>query len=205
MATVPPPRSPPRSPRRPCARRAFSQLDQGLSRGEAVLPVPVREIALAGGEAPLQVYDPSSPAGLRCTPGPPRHARSARRGSARDVAGPHPVTAPADPSTLALPPFRPPRPLHRLQGSPLRPSSSSSPPRRKSASWCMQSCSERAWCAGWCARRAPPMGRGRSTTGCDDDVPWRLVEVDANIDVGRGRLAHDEEVGEPLRLADRPR
>ena len=40
---------------------AFPNSSKGYIPGPGNVRVPVREIALSGGEAPLQVYDPSGP------------------------------------------------------------------------------------------------------------------------------------------------
>ena len=98
---------------------AFPNSTKVYLEGPRGIRVPVREIALAGGEAPLQVYDPSGPQGFDVRRGLPAMRDPWIR--ARDVVD-TPVTAPADPSALPpVPPFRPPRPLHR-HPAPLRPS-----------------------------------------------------------------------------------
>ncbi len=80
---------------------AFPNSTKVYLEGPRGIRVPVREIALAGGEPPLQVYDPSGPQGFDVRRGLPAMRDPWIR--SRDVTD-TPIAAP--PSAAALPAFR---------------------------------------------------------------------------------------------------
>ena len=80
---------------------AFPNSTKVYLEGPRGVRVPVREIALSGGEPPLRVYDPSGPQGCDVRQGLPRPRQAWIEARAVEAV---PISA-AEPS--ALPPFRP--------------------------------------------------------------------------------------------------
>src|SRR5690242_6638767 len=95
----------------PALREAFPNSTKVYLEGTRSIRVPVREIALSGGEAPLQVYDTSGPQGFDVRRGLPplrrawilsRDVEEAPRVAPRD----HRIPETLVPETLARPVYR---------------------------------------------------------------------------------------------------